>query len=267
MTGTAAAPPRTVTDDIRVVTDGGITEIIFARPAKKNAITNDMYGAIADALEMAETDDSIRAVLIHGEGGDFTAGNDLGDFAQVARGDVPAERHVVRVLKALARFQKPVIAAVEGAAVGIGTTMLLHCDLVYVADDARLSVPFVSLALVPEAASSLLLPLAIGHRRAYEMFALGEVLSGTDAASIQLVNKALPAAEVLPAARAATARIIRQPIGALKATKALMRNAALIGAVMDNEGRAFAERLRSPEAAEAFTAFAQRRAPDFTRAG
>ncbi|MGV0758675.1 enoyl-CoA hydratase-related protein [Tistrella mobilis] len=256
-----------VTDDIRTTTADGIMEIIFARPAKKNAITNEMYGAVADALESAEADDAIHVVLIRSDSGDFTAGNDLSDFAKIAAGEGPTVRHVQRVLKQLARMQKPVVAAVLGQAVGIGTTMLLHCDLVYVARDAKLSTPFVGLALVPEAASSLLLPAAIGHRRAFAMFALGEVLSGSEAAELGLVNAALPANDVFGAARAAAGRLAQQPIGAIKATKGLMRDAAAIATVMDTESRLFFERLQSPEAREAFTAFAERRKPDFTKLG
>jgi enoyl-CoA hydratase/carnithine racemase len=165
-----------MTQDIRIDVADHAIEITFARPAKKNALTNDMYGAWADGLARAESDATIRAVLHTGEGDAFTSGNDLMDFAAVSSGAVSGERHVGRVLKALAHAQKPLIAAVNGLAVGVGTTMLLHCDLVFIAEDAKLTVPFVNLALVPEAASSFLLPQAIGAKRAYAMFALGDAL-------------------------------------------------------------------------------------------
>ena len=148
----------------------------MARPDKKNALTNAMYGALADAIEAAETDPSVRVLLIRGEGDMFTAGNDVGEFAAMATGAFQGERHVGRFLQALAKSSRPLVAAVQGRAVGIGTTMLLHCDLVVLAENALLSTPFVNLALVPEASSSLLMPLRIGYARAYEMFALGEAV-------------------------------------------------------------------------------------------
>src|SRR5262249_26081031 len=146
------------------------------RPDKKNALTNAMYGALTDALRAAETDSAVRAIVIRGEGDMFTAGNDVGEFAAMATGAFKGERHVSRFVGAIARANLPLVAAVQGRAVGIGTTMLLHCDVVLLAEDAKLSTPFVGLALVPEAASSLLLPLRIGYVRAYEMFALGETM-------------------------------------------------------------------------------------------
>jgi enoyl-CoA hydratase/carnithine racemase len=156
------------------------------------------------------------------------------------------------------------VAAVKGVAIGIGATLLLHCDLVYVAEDARLSTPFVDLALAPEAGSSLLLPARIGHARAFAMFALGEALDGRAAAALGLANAALPADEVDARARQAAHRLAARPPGALLQTKRLMRDAAAIAAVMDVELEVFSQRLTSPEAREAFTAFAERRKPDFT---
>jgi len=205
-------------------------------------------------------------VLFEAEGDAFTAGNDLGDFAAVAAGTMARSEMKAHVLlSALARGEKPYVAAVQGLAVGVGVTMLLHCDLVYVAEDAKLTVPFVNLAVVPEAASSWLLPARIGYARAFAMFALGEPVDGRTAAAIGIANSALPAGEVRAQAFAAAKALATRPIGALRATKKLMRDAAAIQALMTKEGEIFGERLRTAEAAEAFRAFAERRAPDFTK--
>jgi enoyl-CoA hydratase/carnithine racemase len=254
-----------MTDHVRADVDAGILTITLARPDKKNALTNAMYGALADALTRAENDPAIRVVLLQGDGDSFTAGNDLGDFATQAQGKHEGERHVLRFLQALAKASRPLVAAVQGNAVGVGTTMLLHCDLVYVADTARLITPFVNLALVPEAASSLLLPARVGHARAYALFALGEPVDGATAVAIGLANAVVPAAELRDKARAAALALTKRPLGALAHTKALMRNAEHISAQMDREGAIFQERLKSAEAREAFAAFAERRQPDFTR--
>jgi enoyl-CoA hydratase/carnithine racemase len=253
-------------DHVLTNRDGGVLVLTMNRPAKKNALTSAMYAKLADALVAAESDAETRVVLFQGAGDTFTAGNDLGDFAAVAAGG-ESEPHVGRFLKALAHAQKPYVAAVNGLAVGVGVTMLLHCDLVYVAEDARLTTPFVNLALAPEAASSWLLPARIGHARAYAMFALGEALAGAEAARLGLANAAAPAGEVQAMALAAAKALAQRPAGALKVTKQLMRDAEAISAVMDIEGVEFAKRLRTAEAAEAFAAFAQRRALDFSKVG
>jgi enoyl-CoA hydratase/carnithine racemase len=161
-------------DEVLNQRDGAVLILTINRPAKKNALTPAMYDALADGLAEAEGDPSVRAVLLQGAGDCFTAGNDVGDFAAVNKSDAPRDRQgVSRFLQALATGNKPYVAAVHGLAIGVGVTMLLHCDLVFVADDAKLSTPFVNLALVPEAASSWLLPQRIGYARAYAMFALG----------------------------------------------------------------------------------------------
>jgi enoyl-CoA hydratase/carnithine racemase len=246
----------------------GVLTIALNRPDKRNALTNAMYDRFAEALDRATTDKAVRVVLIRGEGEAFSGGNDIADFvAQAAGGKRAQDLGVFRVLKGLAHFDKPIVAAVKGFAVGIGTTMLLNCDLVFVADDAKLSAPFVNLALAPEAASSILLPMRIGHVRAFSMFALGDVIDGKTAVAWGLANAAAPAGEVDAAARAAAEALAQRPIGSLIATKRLMRDAEALWAVMRKEGDVFAERLVSPEAAEAFAAFAQRRAPDFTKVG
>ncbi|CAN5125926.1 enoyl-CoA hydratase [soil metagenome] len=255
-----------LSDHIGIEMDAGVLVLTINRPEKKNALTGAMYGALADALEAAESDPAIRVVLFQGAGGVFTAGNDLSDFAAVAAGGQQTN-HTGRFLKALAHANKPYVAAVTGLAVGVGVTMLLHCDLVYVSDDARLTTPFVNLALAPEAASSWLLPARVGHARAYAMFALGEPLLGATAAQIGLANASAPAAEVQAMALAAAKVLATKPAGSLRATKQLMREADKIAALMDREGAIFGERLRTAEAAEAFSAFAERRVPDFSKVG
>jgi enoyl-CoA hydratase/carnithine racemase len=253
-----------MTEHVRAKTEGGVLTLTLARPEKKNAITVAMYQALADELKRAEDDPAIRAVLFESEGDTFTAGNDIADFAAVASGAVPRGDVGAPVfLAALARAEKPYVAAVQGRAVAVGTTWLLHCDLVFVAEDAMLTTPFVNLALVPEAASSLLLPARIGHARAYAMFALGEAIDARTAVSLGLANAVVPGSELGARALTAARALAERPLGALKATKRLMRDAALIAAVMERENAIFRERLKSPEAAEAFRAFAERRAPDF----
>lgn len=255
-----------MSDHVRVSVDGSVLRLTLARPEKKNALTNAMYLALAQALDRAESDPAIRVVLLEGEGDSFTAGNDLGDFAAVAAGKAGREdMKAFAFLQALARAQKPYVAAVQGLAVGIGVTMLMHFDLVYVAEDARLSTPFVNLAVVPEAASSLLIPARIGHARAFAMFALGEQVDGRTAAAIGLANAAVPASEVHAKALAAAKMLASKPIGSLRATKQLMRDADAIAALMARESEIFGARLRTAEAAEAFQAFAERRPPDFSK--
>lgn len=259
-----------MTDHVLAAVQDGVMILTFNRPDKKNAITDAMYGVLADNLVAAEKDPAVRVVLFNSVGDSFTAGNDLSDFAaQNASQDTGArgERNVGRFLKALAHAKKPLVAAVRGQAVGVGTTMLLHCDLVFIADTARLTVPFVNLALVPEAASSLTLPSRIGHARAYAMFALGEAVDGRKAEAWGIANESLPEHDVDARALLAAQTLARRPLGALTITKGLMRDAEALAARMDEEGAHFAARLKTPEAAEAFAAFAQRRAPDFSKVG
>jgi enoyl-CoA hydratase/carnithine racemase len=246
--------------------EDGVLRLTLNRPDKKNALTNAMYGELAAALERAESEPQIRAVLFEAEGDAFTAGNDLGDFAAVAAGTLAREdMKSSNFLSALARAQKPYVAAVQGLAVGVGTTMLMHCDLVYIAEDAKLTTPFVNLALVPEAASSWLLPARIGYARAFAMFALGEPVDGKTAAAIGIANQALPKHEVRAKALAAAKALATRPAGALAATKRLMRDAQAIQTRMTQEGEIFGARLKSAEAAEALRAFAERRTPDFSK--
>ncbi|KHK52901.1 enoyl-CoA hydratase [Ralstonia sp. A12] len=243
----------------------GVLTLTLARADKKNAITDAMYGALADALDAAERDSTVRVVLLRAEGDMFSAGNDIGEFASIAMtgGKGDGERNVIRFLHALARATRPLVAAVQGRAVGIGTTMLLHCDFVLLADNAQLSTPFVNLALVPEAASSLLMPARLGHVRAFEMFALGDAVSAESALAWGLANRVVPLYQLGTEAEAIAARLARQPLGALTETKRLMRDAELLKQQMDVESASFAKRLKSPEAHEAFRAFVDRRPPNF----
>jgi enoyl-CoA hydratase/carnithine racemase len=248
---------------VKISVDNGVMEIVWNRPDKKNALSNAMYRAATAALARAVEDKSIRVVLLASEGDSFTSGNDLADFASAAMGgEAPAAGAFI---EAIAQFPKPLLAAVPGLAVGVGTTMLLHCDLVFVANDAKLTTPFVNLALVPEAASSMLMPARIGHARAFAMFALGEGFTGAQATQLGLANAALPAGEVIEAAREAAKKLALRPLGAVMATKKLMRDGEAILTQLRTEGAIFGERLRSAEAMEAFTAFREKRAPDFSK--
>ena len=249
-----------MSDEHMLVTrDGGVLEIRFNRPDKKNAITNAMYGVMADAVESAESDEAIRAVLFTAAGDFFSAGNDIKDFAAQSSGAFDGPRHVGRFLEVVINAEKPIVASVQGHAVGVGTTMLFQCDLVYVADHARLTVPFIDLGVVPENASSMTMVDRLGHTRAFALFGLGEPLMGKDAAAWGLANAALPAAEVEPRARAAAQTLAAKPPQSMRLTKELMRDRAALMARMREEGEIFAERLRSPEAAAAFAAFLQKR--------
>jgi len=246
--------------ELRIETADGIGAITLARPDKKNAITDAMYAGMADALAGMADDPAVRVALIAGEGDDFCAGNDISMFAAAAGKPEAALTNVARFLDAISRFPKPLVAAVTGRAIGIGTTMLLHCDLVYLAKDAALLTPFVDLGLVPEAGSSRLLPARIGHVRAFALFGLGEAIDGRQAVSLGLANAALPAGDVLEAARRAARRLAERPMGALIATKKLMRDDESVQSAITTDTAAFVERLSSPEAAAAFAAFAARKA-------
>lgn len=253
-----------MSEHVRIETQDGVMTLTLARPEKKNALTDEMYRALADALEGAETDDAVRVVLLLSEGDAFCAGSDVAEFMKVATGEVQAgDRQAFRFIAALAAARKPYVAGVKGLAVGIGMTMLLHFDLVYIAEDAKLSVPFVNLGLAPEAASSLLLPSIIGHRRAFALFTLGERIEGREAAALGLANAALPKDEVeVHATEAARALALRAP-GSVQVTKKLMRDAEALQTQIDAESAAFKDRLMSAEAKEAFTAFMERRPPVF----
>ena len=259
---------------IKTATLNGVATIEIARPEKKNALTVAMYQAMADALLAATADDAVRAVLITGQPGIFTSGNDIEDFmarqptgmGKDGSGDA-MDSPVFQFMHALLACDKPVVAAVTGGAIGIGTTMLLHCDFVYVSDEARLAMPFVSLGLVPEFASSLLVPQLMGHRRTAEKLLLGDPFTGQDAVDCGIASAVLPAGEVASHARRMAERFNKLPPGAVRETKRLLRapQREQILATIRNESELFAQRLRSPEAMEAFQAFFQKRAPDFSK--
>lgn len=251
--------------DILVHAEGGITTLTFHRVDKKNSITRAMYAALADALEAAAQDDRVRVVVIQGDPTVFSAGNDIGDFLQQppASQDSP----VFRFLRAIASFPKPVVAAVCGPAVGIGTTLLLHCDLVYAGDNAAFSMPFVNLGLCPEAASSLLLPQMLGYHRAAEALLLGEPFMAEAALEVGLVNRVVPPTECNAVAQAQARKLAAKPLSALIETKRLMKlgQTAPVLERMATEGASFGRMLGEPAAREAFTAFMQKRKPDFSQ--
>ena len=246
------------TNDISRGLEAGVLRLGFDRPARKNAMTGAMYLALAEALQQADADDVVRVVLIHGNEEAFCAGNDIGDFAAAAPSE--GERPSARFMKALLRMGKPVVAAVNGPAVGIGATMLLHCDLVYAGSAAKLVFPFAKLGLCPEFASTLLLPAKLGHQRAAALLMLGEPCTAQEAQALGLVNAVLPPAEVLPQALKAAAQLAATSAPSLRATKALMRGEELAGyeARIAQENAHFAQLLASSEAKAAFAAFLQR---------
>lgn len=250
---------------IKIATVNGVATIEIARPEKKNALTRAMYQSMADALVAVNADKAVRAVLIQGQPSIFTSGNDIEDFMGSPPRDNDAP--VFQFMRALLGCEKPVVAAVNGAAIGIGTTLLLHCDFVYVADDARLAMPFVSLGLVPEFASSLVVPVLMGNRRAAEKLLLGDPFTGEQAVECGIANAVLPAAEVVAHARRVAERFNHLAPSAVRETKRLMRShsAEQVKAAVETEAEIFGARLRSPEATEAFQAFFQKRAPDFSK--
>ncbi|MBV8125324.1 MAG: enoyl-CoA hydratase [Burkholderiaceae bacterium] len=250
---------------IKTYTLNGVTTIEIARPEKKNALTRAMYQSMADALLAANDDKSCRAVLIQGQPNIFTSGNDIEDFMSSPPRDESAP--VFQFMRALLACEKPVVAAVNGAAIGIGTTLLLHCDLVYVADDARLAMPFVGLGLVPEFGSSLVVPRLLGHVKAAEKLLLGDPFTGADAADCGIANAVLPASEVANHARRVAERFNNLAPTAVRESKRLMRRHSVeqLTDTIKVEAELFSARLRSPEAMEAFQAFFQKRQPDFSK--
>jgi enoyl-CoA hydratase/carnithine racemase len=250
--------------DVLIGKSDGILTIEFNRPEKKNAITAAMYEAMAAALHDAESDREVCVILFAGKPEVFSAGNDLEDFLRHPPQD--AESSVYRFMRNLSLAEKPVIAAVAGNAVGIGATLLLHCDLVYAAENAKFSMPFVKLGLCPEFASSLLLPRLAGHQCAAEMLLLGEAISAKKAMEMGWVNRVLPVDELMSFALVQAAKMTVLPSSSLRETKRLMKtDAPLVDARILQEMTVFAAMLKSPEAKEAFTAFFEKRAPDFSK--
>lgn len=258
------------TQDILVHTEAGVTTITLNRADKKNSLTEAMYATMADTLAAAAQDAAVRCVVFQGDMAIFSAGNDIGDFLRQSAGGVPqpdGERPVWRFLHLLAAFPKPLVAAVCGPAVGIGTTLLLHCDLVYAGDNAAFSLPFVNLGLCPEAASSLLLPQMLGYHRAAEALLLGEPFMAEAALEVGLVNRVVPPAECNALAQAQARKLAAKPLTALIETKRLMKagQAAQVRERMDEEGLSFGRLMGGPAAKEAFSAFMEKRRPDFSK--
>jgi enoyl-CoA hydratase/carnithine racemase len=250
-----------MSEHVRVNQKGGVLAITLARPERRNAITVAMYAVLAEAIECAQDDTAIRVITIRGEGEDFTAGNDLGDFLQALpreNDDIP----VWRLLRALAHNEVPLIAGVHGNAIGIGTTMLLHCDLVVAEEGTRFSMPFVDLGLVPEAASSLLLPRIAGRRRAARYLLLGEPFGVEEAERFGLVSHRAASGALGERLDALTAALLAKPPEALRLTQRLLRGADHDRVLerMERENRHFSERLSSDEVKAAITAFFSARA-------
>ena len=254
-----------MTQDILVHAENGVMTLTINRLERKNSITSDMYAALADGLVRARDDASVRVALVQGHETVFSAGNDIGDFLDKppAGDDSP----VFRFLHGIASFPKPLLAAVCGPAVGVGTTMLFHCDLVYAGDNAAFSMPFVNLGLCPEAASSLLVPQMLGYHRAAEALLLGEPFMAEAALEVGLVNRVLPPTEANAYANAQARKLAAKPLTALVETKRLMKKAQLPAALqqMKDEGESFRRMLTEPAAKEAFTAFMEKRKPDFSK--
>lgn len=249
--------------DILIHTDGGVSTITFNRLDKKNALTEAMYSALAEAMQQAASDEAVRVLVIQGDASVFTAGNDIKDFLE--HPPTSTDAPVFRFLRQLVSFPKPLIAAVAGPAVGVGTTMLFHCDLVYAGDNAAFAMPFVNLGLCPEAGSSLLAPQLVGHQRAAELLLLGEPFLAETARDLGLVNRITAPTEVNELAGAQARRLASKPMSSLLETKRLLKQgqqAALLERVAE-EAAVFARMLGEPAAREAFTAFMEKRPPQF----
>ena len=251
--------------EIELSNAGGILSFTFNRLEKKNAITSAMYQTLADGVRDGENDPTVRVIVIAGQPQIFTAGNDLEDFMKNPPSG--AQSPVFQFMQQMIACSKPVIAAVAGPAVGIGTTLLLHCDLVYAAENAKFSMPFSQLGLCPEFASSLLLPQLAGERRAAEKLLMGEAFLAPEAAAMGLVNRVLPVEELMPFVALQAAKLAALPASSVRTTKRLMRagQVAAIKARITEENQAFSAMLLAPEAKEAFTAFFEKRNPDFSR--
>jgi enoyl-CoA hydratase/carnithine racemase len=251
--------------DIQYSKQAGVATLAFNRVDKKNAITSAMYQSLADGMQDAALDPAVRVIIITGQPGIFTAGNDVEDFLK----NPPAGDNspVAQFMMHLHTAEKPVIAAVTGLAIGIGTTLLMHCDLVYAADNARLAMPFTQLGLCPEFASSILLPRLAGYQQAAEKLLLGEAFTADEAQQLGLVNKVLPADQLQAHVTAQAAKLAALPAASVRATKRLMKAemVAPINAAMKAEMADFGRMLLGPEAREAFSAFVQKRKPDFSQ--
>jgi enoyl-CoA hydratase/carnithine racemase len=254
-----------MTTDILTHIEGGVMTITLNRLDRKNSINLAMYGAMADALAAADADASIRVAVMQGHETVFSAGNDIADFLN--RPPASMDSPAFRFLRGIAIFSKPLVAAVCGPAVGIGTTMLFHCDLVYAGDNAAFSMPFVNLGVCPEAASSLLVPQMLGYHRAAEALLLGEPFMAEAALEVGLVNRIVPPTEANGVAQAVARKLAAKPIGSLVETKRLMKQGQqqLVLQQMADEGLSFSRMLGEPAAREAFGAFMDKRTPDFSK--
>jgi len=257
-----------LSDNVLVDTVDGVQRIRLNRPDKKNALTREMYGALADALSAANKANDVSVTVLLGAPGVFSAGNDISDFLADAQGNDSLGGDVLRFLDALVDCEKPLIAAVDGLAVGVGTTLLFHCDLVYATPGAVFATPFLDLGLVPEAGSSILMPRRLGDARAFELLVLGERFDAERMAEAGLVNKIMEPGELEATAIASATQLAAKPPEALTMSKQLLRgDKASLKAAMAAEVEAFKVRMKSPEAVEAFTAFMEKRPADFRKTG
>jgi enoyl-CoA hydratase/carnithine racemase len=264
MTGTTDTATPDPTASVRTTLDGGVLRVTLDRPGKKNALTQTMYGALADALERAEADSDVRVVLLAGAGGDFCAGNDLADFDLGAADGGGGESGTARFLRSLALATVPLVVAVQGVAIGVGTTLLLHADVVHAAADARFRLPFVDLGLVPEAASTLLLPQLIGHRRAADLLYTSRFFGADEAHALGIVSTVVEPDRLTASTEEVAHLLASKAPGALRKTKELLRTpSAALTERMALEARAFAAQLATPEFTEASAAFFEKRAPRF----
>jgi enoyl-CoA hydratase/carnithine racemase len=253
-----------MTVEIEIDLRDGVQTIRFARPEKKNSLTSAMYAATQEALQRGDASTDVGAHVIFGSGGVFTAGSDIGEFLARAQGDAGLSGPILAFIRQLPQVGKPLIAAVDGLAVGVGTTLLLHCDLVYATPQASFRTPFLDLGLVPEAGSSLLAPLRMGAARAFELLVLGETFSAERAREAGLINAIVPSDKLEATALAAAKRLVAKPPEALVQSRRMLRgDPDLVLARIDREAAAFVERLQSPEAREAFAAFLEKRPPRF----
>ena len=251
-------------EELIVTTTNGIMEIRFNRPEKKNALTRAMYDGVVEAFASAEADPTVRVILLTGSGDIFTSGNDIKDFQQ--RAATRNSSAASPFLTALSTLKKPLVAAVNGAAIGVGTTMLAHCDFVLAARSARFTMPFTRLGLVPEAGSSLLFPQLLGHQKAAAMLLLGDSMTAQEALDAGFVYQVVDDADLMDAARAVAARLAALPPTSIRQTKELMRRGKTdLPDRIAEELELFRDRVHSPEAAEAFAAFVEKRAPDCSR--
>jgi enoyl-CoA hydratase/carnithine racemase len=252
-----------MSDEVIIERNGHILDIQFNRPDKKNALTLKMYTAMTEALAAAEKDLEVRVVLFHGTGGNFTSGNDVNDF--LSNPPIDDTAPALQFISAIARATVPIVAAIDGVSVGVGTTMLLHCDYILVTEDARLQFPFINLALLPEAGSTHLLPRLLGYTRAAELALLAEEFSGARAVELGIASKIVKAEHIHEEAKAIADKFAAKPPKAVRMAKRMLKGEqARMDAIIAEEARIFGEQLTSPEAREAFSAFIEKRKPDFS---